>query len=325
MLKLKKIINITLAGILVLTLLMSVITVINRESKENFIYRNKEPKKIGATYMTLNNPFYQIIDNEIRSVVNANGDILISLDPQLSLERQVQQLEYLIEQDVDAIVLTAVDFNGLTSSLKKASEAGIPILVVDTDIPENDYVSFSITSDNYQAGVECAKDMMKKKSHADIVLLRHSKAYSALQRIQGFVDTIKDNPNYRIVENIECNGQLEVAMPKMKQFLNKNVPFDVVMGLNDPSILGAVAAMQEQNRLKDVLVYGVDGSPEVKDLIKDGFIEGTVVQSPKTMGKETAEILYRILNKKGYAKSEKIEVTLITKENIHEHSLEGWE
>ena len=79
--------------------------------------------------------------------------------------------------------------------------------------------------------------------------------------------------------------------------------------------------MQEQNRLKDVLVYGVDGSPEVKDLIKDGFIEGTVVQSPKTMGKETAEILYRILNKKGYAKSEKIEVTLITKENIHEHSL----
>ena len=49
--------------------------------------------------------------------------------------------------------------------------------------------------------------------------------------------------------------------------------------------------MQEQNRLKDVLVYGVDGSPEVKDLIKDGFIEGTVVQSPKTMGKETAEIL----------------------------------
>ena len=198
-------------------------------------------------------------------------------------------------------------------------------LVVDTDIPENDYVSFSITSDNYQAGVECAKDMMKKKSHADIVLLRHSKAYSALQRIQGFVDTIKDNPNYRIVENIECNGQLEVAMPKMKQFLNKNVPFDVVMGLNDPSILGAVAAMQEQNRLKDVLVYGVDGSPEVKDLIKDGFIEGTVVQSPKTMGKETAEILYRILNKKGYAKSEKIEVTLITKENIHEHSLEGWE
>ena len=323
--KLKKMINITLAGILVLTLLMSVITVINRESKENFIYRNKEPKKIGETYMTLNNPFYQIIDNEIRSVVNANGDILISLDPQLSLERQVQQLEYLIEQDVDAIVLTAVDFNGLTSSLKKASEAGIPILVVDTDIPENDYVSFSITSDNYQAGVECAKDMMKKKSHADIVLLRHSKAYSALQRIQGFVDTIKDNPNYRIVENIECNGQLEVAMPKMKQFLNKNVPFDVVMGLNDPSILGAVAAMQEQNRLKDVLVYGVDGSPEVKDLIKDGFIEGTVVQSPKTMGKETAEILYRILNKKGYAKSEKIEVTLITKENIHEHSLEGWE
>lgn len=280
--------------------------------------------KLGSL-QTLNNPFYQIIDNEIRSVVNANGDILISLDPQLSLERQVQQLEYLIEQDVDAIVLTAVDFNGLTSSLKKASEAGIPILVVDTDIPENDYVSFSITSDNYQAGVECAKDMMKKKSHADIVLLRHSKAYSALQRIQGFVDTIKDNPNYRIVENIECNGQLEVAMPKMKQFLNKNVPFDVVMGLNDPSILGAVAAMQEQNRLKDVLVYGVDGSPEVKDLIKDGFIEGTVVQSPKTMGKETAEILYRILNKKGYAKSEKIEVTLITKENIHEHSLEGWE
>lgn len=323
--KLKNIIHIAFAGILVTTLLMSVITVLNRQSKENFIYRNKVPKKIGATYMTLNNPFYQIIDNEIQSVVNANGDVLITLDPQLSLDRQIEQIEYLIEQKVDAIILAPVDFNGLSEVLKKAKKEEIPILVVDADIPESDLITFRITSDNYQAGVECAKDMMKKKSQADIVLLQHSEAYSAVQRIQGFTDTIKGNSNYRIVGEIECNGQLEIAMPKMEQFLEKDIAFDVVMGLNDPSILGAVAAMQEQKQRNDVLVYGVDGSPEVKNLINDGFIEGTVMQSPKTMGKEAAEILYRILNKKGYAKSEKIEVNLVTKENIHEYSLEGWE
>ena len=155
--------------------------------------------------------------------------------------------------------------------------------------------------------------------------LQHSTAYSAVQRIQGFVDTIKDKPQYRVVERIECEGQLEIAMPKMDAFLNKDISFDVVMALNDPSALGALAAMQDKDRLQSVLVYGVDGSPETKALIKDHIMTASVSQSPKTMGKDAAEIVYKILENKPYSSKARIPVTLINENNIDQFSLEGWQ
>ena len=219
------------------------LSLLNRYTSEQFIYRNKRPQKIGATYMTLNNPFFNVIDDEVRSIVEANGDVLISLDPALDLQKQKEQIRYLIDQDVSAIIINPVDFTGLSAELKEAKEANIPVITVDTDVFDEGLVSYSLMSDNYDAGVQCAKDMMKHKKSANIVLLQHSTAYSAVQRIQGFVDTIKDKPQYHVIERIECEGQLEIAMPKMDAFLDKDIPFDVVMALNDPSALGALASM----------------------------------------------------------------------------------
>ena len=261
------------------------LSLLNRYTSEQFIYRNKRPQKIGATYMTLNNPFFNVIDDEVRSVVEANGDVLISLDPALDLQKQKEQIRYLIDQDVSAIIINPVDFTGLSAELKEAKEANIPVITVDTDVFDEGLVSYSLMSDNYDAGVQCAKDMMKHKKSANIVLLQHSTAYSAVQRIQGFVDTIKDKPQYHVVERIECEGQLEIAMPKMDTFLDKDIPFDVVMALNDPSALGALASMQDKGRLQGVLVYGIDGSPETKALVKDHIMTGTVSQSPKQWGR----------------------------------------
>ena len=64
------------------------LSLLSRYTSEQFIYRSKKPLKIGATYMTLNNPFFNVIDDEVRNVVEANGDVLISLDPALDLQKQ---------------------------------------------------------------------------------------------------------------------------------------------------------------------------------------------------------------------------------------------
>lgn len=301
------------------------LSLFDRYSKQNFIYRNKEPIKIGATYMTLNNPFFNIIDDEIRSVVESKGDVLISLDPALDLEKQKAQIRYLIQQNVSMIIINPVDFQGLTKELKAAKEANIPVITVDTNVVDESLVSFRLMSNNYDAGVKCAQDMMKRKDNANIVLLQHSTAYSAVQRIQGFVDTIKDKPQYNIVTRIECEGQLEKAMPLMDEVLKKNIDFDVVMALNDPSALGALAAMQNRNKIEGILVYGVDGSPEAKALIANHMMSGSVSQSPKTMGKKTVEAAYKILEGKPYDKTKLMPVTLINDKNIKDYSLEGWQ
>lgn len=301
------------------------LSLFDRYSKKNFVFRSKEPIKIGATYMTLNNPFFSIIDDEIRSVVEANGDVLISLDPALDLEKQKEQIRYLIDQKVSLIIINPVDFNGLNDELQDAHDANIPVITVDTDVRDDALVSYSLMSDNYDAGVQCAQDMMKRKKSANIVLLQHSTAYSAVQRIQGFVDTIKDKPQYNVVKRMECEGQLEKAMPLMDAFLETEPAFDVVMALNDPSALGALASMQSHDKLDDILVYGVDGTPETKALVKENMMSGTVAQSPKTMGKKTVDVAYKILENQYHDKKGIIPVTLITKDNIKDYSLEGWQ
>ena len=139
------------------------LSLLSRYTSEQFIYRSKKPLKIGATYMTLNNPFFNVIDDEVRNVVEANGDVLISLDPALDLQKQKEQIHYLIEQGVSALIINPVDFTGISEELKEAREANIPVITVDTDVFDEDLVAYSLMSDNYDAGVQCAKDMMKRK------------------------------------------------------------------------------------------------------------------------------------------------------------------
>lgn len=298
---------------------------IERQAAVNMKNSDKEPIYFGATYMTMNNPYFVVVNNEIKNVVEANGDILIALDPALSIDKQVEQVRYLMNQNVKVLFVNALDADALDSVLQECYQKGIIVIAVDTNLNEKEYVSYTVISDNYQAGVEAANEMMKEYDHARIVLLEHSAAVSAKKRIQGFVDTISNNSNYEIVAREECEGQLEIATPVINGIIQRGVDFDVVMALNDPAALGAMAAMQEVG-MNNVSVYGVDGTPEIKALIDEGRPIVTVAQSPIQMGKKAIEVAYDLLAGETYQNNTYlIPVTLITEKNINDFSLDGWQ
>lgn len=196
----------------------------------------------GATYMTMNNPFYEVINNELRKEIEQNGDELIVRNPELDTDKQNEQIEEFISKKVDGIFVNPIDSKKLPS-LESARKAGIPVIAIDASVDNTDLIDCVIESDNYNAGVLCAQNMMKRMQSANIVLLKHSTVESAASRIQGFVDTIKDYPQYQIIDSAECEGQLERAMPLMQTILKNHSNVDVVMALNDPSALGALAAI----------------------------------------------------------------------------------
>lgn len=107
---------------------------INTITQANMIYNSNKPRKIGATYMTYNNTFYSVVNEEISKVVKEHGDQLITLDPAMSLKKQKEQIQYLMDQQVDALVVTPVDYDGLKDSLKLAYKKRIPVIVVDTEV-----------------------------------------------------------------------------------------------------------------------------------------------------------------------------------------------
>lgn len=299
---------------------------INTITQANMIYNSREPRKIGATYMTYNNTFYSVVNDEISKVVKEHGDQLITLDSAMSLKKQKEQIQYLMDQQVEALVITPVDYEGLKEDLKLVYKKHIPVIIVDTEVKHNKNVTYSIVSDNYDAGVQCAKDMMTKLNHANIVLLQHSTTRSGYLRIKGFEDTIQSNENYKVIKRMECEGQLEVAMPKMESFIQEGKDFDVVMCLNDPSAMGAMAALSANNMLDGKFVYGIDGAPEAKEMVAEGKMAATVAQSPKTFGKKAGEVIYKLFSQETIKnKNEMSPVQIITKENVQDYSTEGWQ
>ena len=286
---------------------------------------NKENYKFGATYMTLNNPFFVALNNGIKDVIEANGDILIALDPALDSEKQVEQIEDLISQDVDAIFLNPADWKAIRPALEAAKKAGIPIINVDAPVFDTELVASIIASNNYNTGVICANDMMRKLKSAKIVILEHPTAKSAIDRTQGFVDTIANLEQYEIVARESSEGQLEQAMPVMEKIIEENPTIDVVMALNDPTAMGALAALQASEREEGVLIYGVDGAPETKQMIRDEKITATAAQSPIKIGKRAAAVAYDLLSGKEVMKEISVDVIFIDKDNVMQYGMTDWQ
>ncbi|WP_295088722.1 sugar ABC transporter substrate-binding protein [uncultured Catenibacterium sp.] len=290
----------------------------------SYLMPQKTHLVFGATYMTMNNPFYEVINNELKKEIEKEGDELIVRNPELDIDKQNEQIEEFISKKVDGIFVNPIDSSKLTS-LESAREAGIPIIAIDASVENKDLIDCVIESDNYDAGVLCAQNMMKRMQSANIVLLKHSTVESASSRIQGFVDTIKNFSQYKIIDSAECEGQLERAMPLMESMLKKNSNIDVVMALNDPSALGALAAIESMKRT-NILVYGVDGTPDLKSLIKQSpLIAGTAAQFPLKFGKLAAKNMYYIIQGKEVSRTIEVPVSLITKDNIDSYNLKGWQ
>lgn len=284
--------------------------------------------KIGATYMTMNNAFYKSLNNEIEKIVEKNNDTLYTRDPALDVDKQSDQIESFINKGVNVIIINPVDADStkLLKALRKAKEAGIKIVVVDSQLSDNSSVDTTIVSDNYQAGVLCARNLMATKSSAQILLLEHKKAVSAGDRINGFLDTIAGHTAYQVVDRRDSLGQTEIAMPQVEGVITSGIKFNTVMALNDQVAIGALAAIQNDNYSEPVTIYGVDGSPDMKNLLATTHsIQATVAQSPMTIGQKAIQAGYKLCKGKAVKKEIIVPVELMTSENISDFDLTGWQ
>lgn len=282
---------------------------------------------IGATYMTLNNRFFNSINEQVEKEVDIRSDQLIVREPSLSIDKQVEEIHEMIKDGIDALIINPVDGNSkaISQALKDAKVAGVKVIVVDTPMYDDRYVDTTIVSNNYRAGCLDAKCMMKNQKSARIFLLEHRTAISAVDRIRGFLDTIKGHKNYRVVARANCYGQTLQAMKESKKFLKKKIHFDTLMSLNDPSALGALAAFDEAN-LSGINIYSVDGSPDLKGIIASNkFVCVTAAQFPLSIGTKAVQAAYALIKGKKVDHTIDIPVTLITKENVAKYSLTGWQ
>lgn len=294
----------------------------------SFVDQSEEPntpRVFGATYMTRNNPYFDVLNDAITQTVEGNGDILISRDPCQDQEKQNGQILEMIDEGIEVLFLNPVDWVTVRPALEACRKAGVVVINIDTVVKDREYVTSIIETDNYQAGVLCAQDMMQRVDEAKIVVIKNPGQTSISNRVDGFLDTIADDDNYEIVYEGIGRGEFEVSAQIMRDALQQGVEFNVVLGGNDPTALGALATLQQYRREDGVLIYGIDGSPDFKGMLKLGYVTGTSAQSPETIGRVAADIAYDYLNGEEVPEYLSIEPYMITKENVDNYEVNGWQ
>ena len=284
-----------------------------------------EGNLIGYTCMDGTNPFFVTLEGAIREVVEANGDELISLDPQNSNENQISQIEDLISRGIVAIFLNPVDRDGVIAGLDLLKEANIPIFGFDTEVADMSYLVSYAGSDNYNAGYVCGVDLAEKcPDGGEIIVLDSPTMQSVVDRTDGFLQAIEDSGvPFEIVAQIDSMGNQEQGNLNGTDALTANPDAIAIFGGNDPTALGAYAAAEAAG--SDALIYGVDGSPDVKALIAEGGITGTGAQSPITIGKTIAEVYYQWLAGEEVEERYPIETFMINADNVAEYGTDGWQ
>ena len=280
---------------------------------------------IGMSYMTMNNEFYKIVSEEISARVEAEGDRVVLRDPALDADRQIEQIKEMMDLGIDVLVVTPVDLESLSDVLGQAKEQGIRIIVVDTNLSDDTLADCTITSDNYDAGVIVGRYFLTQCEGTKLLVMAHTTTKSGQDRVQGFLDTVSGKEGIEIVAQIECEGQLEIAMPKLQEAINAGVSFDNIFCLNDLAAVGVAAALEENQMLDNVGVYGVDGSPDAKALIEEGMMDATAAQFPTEIGSRAADAIYRLLDGKSVEKNILVPVKLVTRQNVEEFGIDRWQ
>ena len=284
-----------------------------------------DQRVFGATYMTMNNPYFQVLDAQIRAHIELQGDILLTRDGAMDQQRQNREIRELVDAGVCAIFMTPVEWDTSKGGVEIAAAAGVPVIVVDAPTQASQLAACSVLSDNYQAGVLCAKHLLSVRESAKILLLEHITARSGADRIQGFKDTIAGHEGFVILDSGESDGQIENAMPVMEQLLEQYPEADVLMALNDPSVFGGLAAIQGAGASERFLVYSVDGSPEGKAMVSSGFLTATCAQFPSRIAEEAVKQAYAAIDGGCENKEVIVPVELVTAENVDQYGIDGWQ
>ena len=283
-----------------------------------------EGNKIGYTCMDGTNPFFVALEGSIREVVEANGDELISLDPQNSNEKQISLVEDIISQGVVAMFVNPVDREGIIPALDKLKEAGIPIFGFDTEVAmAEEYLVTYAGSDNYNAGYVCGLDLIEKcPEGGEIIVLDSPTMQSVVDRTNGFLDAI-EGKGFTVVSQLDSMGNQELGNENATDALTANPNAVCIFGGNDPTALGAYAAAEAAG--SKALIYGVDGSPDIKALIAEGKVTGSGAQSPMTIGKTIAELYYKWAAGETVEARYPIETFMINADNVADYGTDGWQ
>lgn len=223
-------------------------------------------EKIGLMVQDMSNPFFSAMDGGGKKAAKEIGAQINVQDAQLDLSSQYNQIDAFIQQGMDLIVVSAVDGDGLEPAILKAKDAGIIVIAVDTPAKGADVV---IMTDAVQAGMKSCEYLFDQMGgEGQVLLVDGTPIQTIIDRIDGCKTVAENYPDIKIVGQQASQNDRASGLAVTTDMLTANPDVTGIFGMNDPSALGAVLAVEQAGKQNQIIVTGVDGSPEAVDELK---------------------------------------------------------
>jgi ribose transport system substrate-binding protein len=241
------------------------------------------PHKFVFMTNTLNNSYQAAMADALKRLATEHGDSYLVLDPDYDVNKQVNQMLDVANKGVDLVFFIPVDSGGVHAGLQALNDANIPIINIDTAVVADDValVKSVVATDAYMAGKLDGEAMVKRNPNGGkIAILDFPENQSCVDRVAGFLAGLgaaKDK--FEIVAQQDGAAALAKSLPIAQDIIQAHPDLTAFFAINDPSALGAVAAIKALNKT-GIQVYSIDGSPDGKAAIVDGTITEDAVQVP---------------------------------------------
>lgn len=219
---------------------------------------------------------------------------VIGPNSESDVQAQVDMIDNLIGQQVDALCLAPSSQEAVLGSLQNADDAGIPILTIDTDTTFENRLSFIGTGNVAAAkmGGEAAGKVVGEGAKA-VILRGRLGDPTHDQREQGFREAL-EAAGVEVIDVKAADSDAEKAMNIMQDLLQVYDDIDLVCCTTDNNVLGAQRAVEAAGA--KTLLMSFDGTSNVCELILQGKVLGSVAQNPYAMGELAVENALKAIN-----------------------------
>ncbi|MHB8063783.1 MAG: sugar ABC transporter substrate-binding protein [Ruminiclostridium sp.] len=265
----------------------------------------------------------------IEDEAKAQGIKVNILDANGNSQTQLTQIEDSISKKVDAIILSPNNSDELVPGVKKANDAGIPVITVDSLVSKGADVAVAVHFDNEAGGAMAAKYIQDIYKSGKVLENQGAQgAYHATMRGNGFFNQIGSDSNFEVIRK-DCQWSAENAQTITADVVTANSDLKAIMSHNGEMARGIIAGLKQLGKLKKVGeeghigVVAVDGTPIELQQIRDGEQDASINQDPLVMGSTALKAAADFLNGKAVEKDISTPPSLITKENVDDPQLWG--
>jgi len=262
---------------------------------------------IGITQNNVGVDSYQTTyEKAFIEAADANADIeAVVLDAGGDVARQIAQMEDLIQQKVDAIIIWPTNGKAVIPAVRKAQQAGIPVIVTNSNIAEegHQFVKSFSGPDNITQGTRSAEIMCDKfkemgiDTEAKVLQISGQPGYTtAIERAKGFEDRLPEVcPDVTLVETQPGDWNREKSQKVMEAFLVKYDDIDGVYSGDDNMGVGALNAAKAAGR-EGIIFVGATNFAVGYEAMERGEYWGSIYQSPVDDAKAALKTAIDVLN-----------------------------